>query len=239
MNYYTLTPSLNNRIVGTYPQVQNVILNCDWENQNFIDNVTFKKTASDPMVANAIIAKDAHLTDLISCGLTGFSSKLLMSGKLKALIASFRKTGLQFYNTPVRFHNDFVNDYWVLNPFELNMEFVDYQKSATFLMKDVFHIEKELTIESYDDYLKLKDALEPKKDVYTIKIENLVLRNDLTEDFFVLEDVEGVVKYYVSDRLKDVIERSGCCGIEFMPSNLILNEWLRPEGKREKIYGNV
>ncbi|MEH3112547.1 hypothetical protein [Pedobacter terrae] len=51
-------------------------------------------------------------------------------------------------------------------------------------------------------------------------------------------DVEGGVKYIVSEQLKKEIEEPGCTGIEFMPTDLSLNEWLQG-GARERIYGKV
>ena len=52
-----------------------------------------------------------------------------------------------------------------------------------------------------------------------------------------LRHVEGGVKYVVSEKLKKEIEDASCTGIEFMPVELTLNEWLH--GERQKIYGKT
>ena len=68
-------------------------------------------------------------------------------------------------------------------------------------------------------------------------VNNIYLNDNINEDFFMLRYVEGGVKYIVSEKLKKEIEDAGCTGIEFQPVELSQNEWLMPNGEREKIYG--
>jgi len=58
--------------------------------------------------------------------------------------------------------------------------------------------------------------------------------NNITEDFFILTGVDGGVQYLASEKLKNAIEALDCTGIEFMPSNLKLAEWLHG-GIREEV----
>jgi hypothetical protein len=56
--------------------------------------------------------------------------------------------------------------------------------------------------------------------------------------FFALLNVEGGVKYIVSEKGRREIEENNCTGIEFQPIELSLTEWLQG-GEREKMYGKV
>ena len=53
-----------------------------------------------------------------------------------------------------------------------------------------------------------------------------------------LQNVQGSVKYVVSEKLKKEIEEANCTGIEFQPVELSITEWLHG-GEREKIYGKA
>lgn len=44
--------------------------------------------------------------------------------------------------------------------------------------------------------------------------------------------------YIVSEKLKKEIEDTGCKGIEFMPIEMKMTDWLQG-GEREKIYGKA
>lgn len=240
MKYYCINESLNDKITGIYPQVENAQYTCDvWNEPKFVDRVNFIKTDFEPIIANAIIRERATLTDLISAGIVGFSLKLLISGKLKGILESNRNHGLQFYNAPVLYDEGIIKDYWIINPFEINMEYIDFMESEVFLMKNTFNKEERLVIESYDGYMEQKSKIDQKGYPYSILVEKLKLIDDVKEDFFVLLNVEGGIKYVVSEKLKLEIESNECTGIEFMPVELSQNEWLAKEGERERVYGKV
>ena len=65
------------------------------------------------------------------------------------------------------------------------------------------------------------------------------MNSDFKEDFFVLNYIDGGIKYLVSEKLKQEIEEAGCTGIEFQPSELSYSEWTAPGGERERVYGKA
>lgn len=236
MKYYCIENSLNRKILGHYPQVKDIRQNCDvWDEPRFIEHVHFKKIDFEPITANAILYPSSKLTDLISVTGMGFTRKLLVSDKLKGIIRETRSSGLDFYPSPLIHKNELINSYWVLNSFEIDMEFVDIEKS-----KVVWRKRKEgggtyltdINFASIDEFTKKieEDGLEGA--LYLNKIE---IKENIDADFFTLLHVEGGVKYVVSEKLKREIEEANCTGIEFMPVGLTLNEWLHNE--RGKVYG--
>ena len=240
MKFFCLKESLNNKIVGIYPQVEDANYQCDiWTEPKFVDRVNFIKTDFVPLTATAILRERGKLTDLISAGIVGFSLKLLMSGKLKKSIQAYRTSGLQFYQSAVLFDEGEVSDYWVLNPFEINMEFIDYSRSEIFKMKNTFDKVERLDIQSINDFIEQKSKIEFQGYPLSILIDKIKLVENIDQDFFTLLNVEGGVKYIVSERLREHIELEGLTGIEFMPVELSLNEWHGKGGERERIYGKV
>lgn len=236
MRFYSVRHSLDVKVMGHYPQVKNIRQNCDvWDEPRFIEHVHFKKVDFEPITANAILYPSSKLTDLISVTGMGFTRKLLLSDKLKEIIRKRRSSGLDFYPSPVIHKNELINGYWVLNSFEIDMEFVDIKQSkvvwrkrkaegGTYLM--------DISFASIDEFTKKIDKEGLEGELYLDRIE---IKKNVNTDFFTLLNVAGGVKYVVSEKLKKEIEDANCTGIEFMPVGLTLNEWLHNE--REKIYG--
>ncbi|WP_256010322.1 hypothetical protein [Desertivirga xinjiangensis] len=71
------------------------------------------------------------------------------------------------------------------------------------------------------DQLNIQSASDPKEAIRAMKppegvwIEKLVLRDDVKDDIFFLDRVDGS-NYYISERLKDEIIGAGCTGIVFV-----------------------
>ena len=239
MKYYCIAESLDAKTVGIYPQVEEAKYHCDvWNEPKFIDRVKFEELNFDPIVANAILRKKAKPTDLISAGVIGFSLKLLISGTLKKILETTRKTGRQFFNAPIIHKDNMLEDYWVLNIYEIDMRFVDFGKSDVFLTENVFTNIEKLNVNSLQEFLSKKEEIDRKGYPYGILIERFELLPEIDQDIFALLNVSGGVKYIVSEGLKKEIEEAGCTGIEFMPVELTLSEWLQG-GEREKVYGKV
>ena len=240
MIYYNICQSLNIKIIGIYPQAQTALYSCDvWEDHKFIDRIGFLKINYEPILAKAILMKKAIPTDLISAGMSGFSLKLLISGKLKSILEKQQNIGMQFFKSAIIFKENEIEDYWVVNPYDFDYEYIDFSMSKVFLMKNVFERKEELSIKSFDEFLENRDKIEKLGYPYSILIEKIKLVDILNKDFLIFQNVEGGLKYIVSEKLKKEIEDAGCTGIEFQPTELSYNEWTAPGGEREKVYGKV
>lgn len=223
--------------MGRLPQTKEEIYHCDvWNEQRFIEHVQFTKAEFEPIVANAVLYPNSNLTDLINISAVGFAKKLLISGKLKSILSSSRATGLEFFNAPIIRKDNVLHDYWIVNVYEIDMRFIDFRKSDVFITENVFTNIERLNLKSLQDFLDKKEEVDKKGYPYGILIERFELLPETDQDFFALLNVGGGVKYIVSERLRKEIEKAGCTGLEFMPVELTLNEWLQG-GEREKAYG--
>ena len=240
MKYYSISSSLSRKVTGHYPQVKEIKYSCDvWDEPRFIEHVYFTPVLDfEPITANAVLYAKSKSTDLINVTGMGFTKKPLVSTKLKDILQQFRKTGMQFFKSPVN-KNGIVNeDYWVLNFFEVNMNFIDYTKSKVYLTENTFDLVRPLDIFDYNAYINTKEVIDEQGSPAGILVDSINILPGVDEDFFVLTQVEGGAKYIASEKLKAFIEQQSCTGIEFMPLELKLTEWLQG-GIRETVYGKV
>ncbi|AWK02926.1 hypothetical protein HYN56_01320 [Flavobacterium crocinum] len=237
MKYYSITNSLNRKVLGHYPQIKNNKYNCDiWNDPHFIEHVHFTKVNFTPITANAILHDKSKLTDLISSNGMGFTLKLLISGKLKKILDNSRKTGLQFFKSPVILNNYLIDDYWILNMYEVDMNVIDLERSI--IIQRIRKPEGGTTLidVKFDSLENFTSEIREKELEGELYFKNIKIKENVNEDFFSLRYVEGGAKYVVSEKLKKEIEEENCTGIEFQPIELSLTEWLHG-GEREKIYG--
>ena len=100
MKFYSIHSSLNSKVLGHYPQVEDIHYNCDiWDEPKFIEHTHFTRIDFEPITANAVLHDRSKITDLINVSGMGFTNKLLVSEKLKGIFESYRKTGLQFFKS--------------------------------------------------------------------------------------------------------------------------------------------
>ncbi len=241
MNFYSIRTSSNNKIVGHYNQVINAVHHCDiWENPKFIDRIDFMKIDFEPIVSNAILEKKAKLTDLINASCVGFGLRLLISDKLKNILHNESNNKCQFFKSPVIFKNETIENYWISHPYFFNMEYINFNKSIVSVRVRNAGGEtekKSIKINSLTHFIEVLNFHKERMEIVTIS--NIYINDTVSEDFFMFRYVEGGVKYIVSEKLKKEIEDVGCTGVEFQPVELSLNEWMSPDGKREKIYGKL
>ena len=244
MKYYKIHFTLSTKIRGNSNYIKDYKLKIPpvpgqvyWEVPKFVGNIYNEKIDFDPYLLDIELFANAKLNDLIMEGgpVSGF---LVMSGKLKTILEKYRKTGLQFFNINIIKRKEFFTDYWLLNMYEFNHDYIDFANSIVIhqLKKAGGGTEaKEIKVKSTEEFNNHLKIAQEKLEVITI--QKVALNEDLiTEDFFMLKHVFGGNRF-VSEKLKQEIEQAGCTGIEFQPSELSYNEWLKRDGLRDQIYG--
>lgn len=240
--YYFLNPSMNPRIVGKYCQSENIANNELRNNPRFLNNVYFTEVDFEPITPKAILHKKAKLTDLISNVNAGGSLRPLMSEKLRDILVTHRATGMQFFSSSLVTANGHeIEGYCSLNMHQSNNEFIDIKNSLVRHQRKSTDYEKtyktEVEYRTFNDYNSFANALGlARENGETFYIEKLKLLPGITEEFFMVEDVDGGVNFIVSENLRKELETACCIGIEFQPVELSQLEWLQG-GEREKVYG--
>ena len=242
MNYYCLQFTLNPKLRGSDRYVKNYKINIPneklfWEEPRFIGNINHEKIDFEPFLADLELFSSSKLNDLIIDS-GPVTKKLIVSNKLKSILEKFRKSGMQFFNVKVFHKNNVFNNFWILNMYQTDMNFIDFGNSVFFETENVFKYKNEIKINSFEEFIMFKNDIENKGFPHGFIIDRIKLKENTTSDFFCLQYVEGGVKYIVSEKLKKEIEDCGCTGIEFMPIEMKMTEWLQG-GEREKLYGKA
>jgi len=235
--YYCITHSMNTRIVGNFFQSENIAHNYEnIENPKLLNNIYLEKIDFEPIVPIPILHKKAKFTDLLSCVNATSAGQLIISEKLKNIIEKNRRNGLQFFKTSVVKDNIVNGNYFSMNMYQSSIDYIDFTKSKVSVRIRKKEGGTELVsidVSTLDEFLNVVNYHKEKMEI--VKIDNIYLNNNVSEDFFQLD---YSVKHVVSEKLKQEIEDAGCTGIEFQPIELSINEWLHG-GEREKIYGKA
>ena len=241
MKYFSIQNSLDEKIMGTLPQVKEVKHNCNvLIDPHFIDKFPFEKIEIEPILSNPILHPKAKKTDLIDTGGMGFSfGSLFMSNRLKEIIENSNHFGIQFFKTSLYQKNVQDITYWQTHIYDIPYDYYDFAKTKI-ILKDRDEnrkvIKKELEINSKDDFLNITRFLKYPK---MVNLKNIEFKPEMNLDYFFPRYLEDNNLGVVSEKLKNRIEEKGCTGIEFKPMDISLNEWLGKDGLREKIYGLV
>lgn len=243
MKYFKIQFTLNPKFRGSNDYIKDYVLHIPndklfYEEPKFIGSIRNEKIDFEPYLLDIELFASSKVNDLIMDG-GPISMKLTISGKLKAIIEKYRRTGMQFYNIKVIKKDIVFNDYWILNMYEFNQEYIDFKNCL------INHRKKkegggtttvQISLSSLSEFEN--ELLNAKQNLESVIIEKLSL-NNVIEDFFILKYVNGGIGYYVSEKLKNEIEDACCTGIEFQPAELTYDEWLSPGGDREKKYGKA
>lgn len=240
--YYSIHNSLDRKIMGTLPQLKEIIYNCHvTDNPKFINKFPFKKIEIEPILANAVLYTKAKQTDLIKTGGIGFSfGSLVMSNKLKNLLEKFNLFGVQFFSTYIIHKESKIYNYWQTHVYDIPYDFIDFS-NTDLLLKDrdenrkpiQNHLER---VSNKEEFLNMAETMKYPKMLF---LKNISFVKEMNLDYFFLRNFEGANHGIVSKKLKNKLEEHEITGIEFKPIEISLNDWLGSNGLREKIYGRV
>jgi hypothetical protein len=226
MYYFRIRHSIDTKIIGRkYPQVERVLISTQWDNPHFIQSYVNKKAPDDVLLPTPILHKSSKLTDLLSASTVGLSLNLLISDKLKKIIEEYLLFGIQFFSVLVNYkEKEFV--YWILHPYDFYFEKLDLNNSTIGYYDD-------LTFKNIEQKLVLNNSIDLKKEVekydvkmasngYNVKflgIERIVFEESKKMDFFSIRCVSGGIGFFISEELRNRIEKENCSGIVFTEPN--------------------
>lgn len=217
MKYYRISDLIDLKIIGNYPQIENVKCNCDpLEDPLFIDNIGYRKVDFIPKTPIGILNERVKLTDSLTSPAMGYTNKLIISTEFKNTLLQFESDNFQLFESEIEIHKAGKVYYWVLNPINFNYENIDYNKSEIFLITSYFSKGEILNIKSSQDLIKEQEKINDLGYPYQLHIEKLILNSNNNKDFVIIDNVKGGIGYFVSEKLKTEIERKGLTGILFV-----------------------
>ena len=217
MNYFRIHESCEPDIVGTYPQIQSAVVPTTIDDNNYIGQFNFTELSPGIQVPKGLLDRKAKVTDLVSTSFPGLTDKRFISDKFYNVLSQSKYTGLQFIETLLMVNKTTNYRYWIINPFQSMYNNLDLEKSSFFHHEGSFSpAKKQLYFENAASIAKVQNSMPVG---HFLKIENVVFKDQLHDDFFCLKIVEGGIGFYVSEPLKAGIIENNCTGVVFTEPN--------------------
>jgi hypothetical protein len=210
MRYYQIKYVLGEIVGRTFPQSQQVVSNIPISAPNHLFS-SGRKLEHNVYIPDSKIESNAKVTDLISS--SPIVLQLIISDKLKNLIQNSREDGLQFFPTKLIHKRKVVVNYWILNAFERDYHYINFEKSKILIKNNIQNTSKAVDLKTLDSF---KMALMTIKYPEYLRIEKLYLIDGIKPDLLIIDRTIGMF-FYFSEKLKIEIENAGCTGIEFLP----------------------
>jgi hypothetical protein len=225
--YYRIRHSIITKNIGRkYPQVERVLIPTTWEDPLFIQSFVGKEAPLNVLLPTPILYKSSKVTDLISAATVGLSLNLLVSDKLFSILKNSKSFGIQFFRIHLLENTGIKHTYWIVHPYNSYYEILNLRDSEIGYYRDMQYTKLIRLIKAFD-FISLRKEINDfmNREINDISIdENLCIRhisfNEKSDiDFFALQHVTGGIGYYISERLKSEIEKTGCTGIVFKEPN--------------------
>ena len=218
MLYYQLKPSNTLQEVGDYPQVQTAHRTTELDHPLFSDNLLFKKVTNNEIIFPiAVLHKKAKPTDLLSTVPAGFQQRLLISGRLKYLLAKANTQPLSFFPAKVVWRDNALPDYWHTHVERSDYELVSFPDSEVWLFDALVKGLKvgELAVNDLATFEALLKQYQPPQSPI---ITHLALKPNAVADYFFLQKIQRSW-HFVSQSFRKLMEDSGITGVRFLELN--------------------
>jgi hypothetical protein len=226
MDYYIVKESLTPDVIGNdYPQAYKFIKGYNSEASDAIFSLYKYKTTFPDFIPNLdgiMLSGSAKLTDFVSHGFD--SSCFIVSEKAKKILEQYKLCMHQFYSLGLYKRNKKYN-YFLFKIISDYSDNVNYKKS-TFVEYNISSREKlsAVSVISREDLLHKRQIVKEKtgKILQTIWGDKIVMNDSFDNelDFFEITIIDG--NTYISERLKNDIERNELTGWDFVHANNLI-----------------
>jgi hypothetical protein len=211
--YFSIEHSISEEEIGlTFPQSQKARITGLADDPRALSKQPIgKPLPSDILLPEPEVHRKAIVTDLISCVATNI--RLTTSPMLKTILEkNSSPNDIEFVPITI-WKNSKKLQYWLSNPLTFKMNVIDYAASEIWLTDFGISKLEKLHIKDVSVYADTSKSLQRPK---ALLINVVKIRKDTTTDFFQLINVVSGIGYYVSETVKDEIEKAGCTGISFV-----------------------
>ncbi len=220
--YYKISIGFDKIVYGTdWPQTNETIYPCSIDHPLFIKQWRFKKTPLNVITPIPKLKAKAILTDLIGTSSNGSEYALTISNKLKSVLEKYNTGNVEFIPIKMQKGVRDIKGYWMTNILGFdNQECANYNLSTVFLKGKGYNEYIQMKIKDYHHHLeeRSKERNIEQEGYWSIYIHKLVLSKSISNNLLIINFIKnGVIGYYVSEKLKKEIEDAGCMGIVFEP----------------------
>lgn len=218
MNIYTIEVDIN--IMKPYPQV---IIDDEYNYGEERDNyfgLDFNKFSEYEMESiNMLLKKNSLMTDILSIwGISGYG--FLMNERVRNLFNMLRLPKHKYYNIKLREENssNYISNYSWLHLGAGNLvKDIDYSRSKFFVTEFTMRTH-DIILNSFDDYNSFFKGKEPGWGIFAEEIQ-MNVGFEIPYDIFTFHFFDRNI--YVSERLKEVLEKEKIKGFKFEKIEII------------------
>lgn len=212
MNYYILSNSTDEKVVGDIPQVK-MGHDYDFDKYNSVRNISrYNFPEFDPDLNFFVMTPKAKPTDVITVSGLISAKGFLINEKAKNILDKHKLVSHKYYVTKVYYKNQSFPYYWWHVVSDLT-HCIDYNQT-TFMIKRLFKVEVDnLTIDTGEDLKKKKHEIGTLKNMVP---NTLVLNNafDKTLDLFIIGGFNDEI--FISEKMKLELEQQKISGVEII-----------------------
>ncbi|WP_309609405.1 hypothetical protein [Flavobacterium sp.] len=229
MKYYRITYSYEKKEVGHYPQVQKIT----WEGRPYDDGAfgtqgLFSSVHKNPAIPTLDFYKSAKTTSLIEMGIISDSVYLIINEPFLEFIKSYFVGTFQTWKILAK-HKEINYDYYIFFLDNPKSDFINYEKSV-FRLYTKGNDRKWVKLDETVKVITDEDCMEKHRQYPLIgnnkpflEPEKIVVNGDKTNVHFLRCACSRMAGYYVSEKLKNEIEKLGFTGMRFQELNEINN----------------
>jgi hypothetical protein len=211
--FFRVDHSTNEQEIGlTFPQSQKARIAGSVDDPRALSQQAIgKPLPSDVLLPEPEVHRKAIVTDLISCVATGM--RPILSPTLINIFEKYSSPNdIEFVPITI-WKNNKKLEYWLSNPLIFKMDAINYAASEIWLADFGFSKLEKLHIQNESAYVDTAKSLQRPK---ALLINIVKIRENTTTDFFHLINVVSGIGYYVSEIVKNEIEKAGCTGVSFV-----------------------
>jgi len=212
--YYQIKPLLNQKVTGIDGDQSNtgIYPNDVYSNPLYILQWNFNKVPENIITPIPKLKSKAKLTDLLSVYNIGTGTRLTISSKLKNILEQYQNGSLEFI--PIKMLKGIreINGYWMSNALISDNDKLDFKKSEFEISNSGISKIKDISISSFKEYTEIKSQLNYPEVLF---IRKPIISKDTKNHILILKDVNGAIGYFISEFLKQEIEKLACSGVDF------------------------
>ncbi|MBX3241409.1 MAG: hypothetical protein KIT80_18000 [Chitinophagaceae bacterium] len=222
MKFYRILPLLDLKEIGDYPQIQDFKTGFDSRRPESCSRISRYDSEVPPLDIDfdgMQLTKKTKLTDFVSASYMSKLTGLLVSESLLSYITSKRIVETLIFPVGLYYKDEKLSaKYFWIHYSKAYPEIIDYKQSKFFLNHSEVKY-KDVTISSYQDYLKKQEASQ-----YTIDSKYLVLMKEYLKDFDIFRI--GIIKSetYITEEIKEEMVAKKFTGMVYEPVDYIIVE---------------
>ncbi|MGW8122674.1 hypothetical protein ACV07N_08430 [Roseivirga echinicomitans] len=220
MNFIKISESSKMKVVGDYPQSQNMSEGYSASTNDSLYKTNWNAAIQQLNLDSFVLSRKAKLTDMISSVTVNSEAAFIISDRMVHVLSKFSKPKeSQLFNASIIYKEALCTNYKVLFIYDLGLEYIDFSNSL-FLRKSFFDFRKSSEIQFLDKqgYLNRLNHDISSGDLNSYDPINLKLK---TEDiqFDIVRISLGIKGFLVSERLAEELSNVGFTGFDLQPVN--------------------